>query len=59
MNDLFYFIKDAQLERFADENTVSDFSNSVDDLIPDLQKESENAIDWFRSNKMVVNPDKI
>ena len=40
MNDLFYFIKDAQLESFADENTISDFSNSVDDLIPDLQKES-------------------
>ena len=59
MNDLFYFIKDAQLESFADENIISNFSNSVDDLIPDLQKESENAINWFRSNKMVVNPDKI
>ena len=24
----------------------------------ELQKESENAIDWFRSNEMVVNPYK-
>ena len=25
-------------------------------LITELQKESENAIEWFRSNKMTVNP---
>ena len=24
-------------------------------LITELQKESENAIEWFRSNKMIVN----
>ena len=52
INDLFYFIKEAQLLDFADENTI------VDDLITNLQNESENAIDWFRSNEMVVNPDK-
>ena len=27
-------------------------------LITNLQKESENAINWFRSNEMEVNPDK-
>ena len=58
MNDLFYFIKDAQLLNFVDYNTIATFSDSVDDLITDLQKESANAIDWFRSSKMVVNPDK-
>ena len=58
INYLFYFIKDAQLLNFADDNTIATFSNSVDDLITDLQKEPENAIDWFRSNEMVVNLDK-
>ena len=58
MNDMFYFIKDALLLNFADDTAVSTYSDSVDDLITDLQKESENAIDWFRSNKIVVNPDK-
>ena len=58
INDLFYFLKDAQLLNFIDDNTIATFSNSVDDLITDLQKESENAIDWFCSNKMVVNLDK-
>ena len=58
INDLFYFIKDAQLLNFTDDSTIATLSNSVDDLITDLQKESENAIDWFRSNEMVVNLDK-
>ena len=57
INDLFYFRKDAQLLNFANDNTIAT-SDSVDDLIIDLHKESENAIDWFRLNKMVVNPDK-
>ena len=55
---MFYFMKDAKLLNFVDDNTIATFSNSVDDLITDLQKKSENAIDWFRSNEMVVNPDK-
>ena len=59
INDLFYFIKDAQLLNFADENTTATFTNSIDDLITDLQQESGNAIiDWTRSSEMVVNPDK-
>ena len=47
-----------QLLNFAVDNTFWTFSNSVDDLVTDLQKEPENAIDWFRSNEVVVNPDK-
>ena len=58
MNDLFYFIKETQLLNFTDDITIGTFLNSVDDLITDLQKEYENAIDWFRSNKMVINLDK-
>ena len=55
INDLFYFVKDLQLLNFADDNTIATFSTSVNDLITDLQKESENAIDWFRLKEMVVN----
>ena len=32
MNDLFYFMKDAQLKHFAYHNTISTFSKSVNDL---------------------------
>ena len=58
LNDLLYFVKDTQLLNFADDSTIAAFSNSVDDLITDLQNESENPIGWLRSNEMVVNPDK-
>ena len=44
-NDMFYLIKDTQFFNFANDNTIATFSNSVDELITDLQKESENAID--------------
>ena len=44
INDLFYFIKDAKLLNFIDDNKIAAFSNSVDDLITELQKESENVI---------------
>ena len=57
-NDLLYFIKDAQPLNFADNNTITTFSNNVDELITDLQKEYEDAVDWFCSNEMIVNPDK-
>ena len=58
MNNFFCFIKDAQLLSFTDDNTIATFLNSIDELITDLQKESENAIDSFRSNEMVINADK-
>ena len=58
INDLFYFIKDAQPLTFTNDNTIATFSNIVNGLITDFQKESGNIIDWFRSNEMVVNPTK-
>ena len=38
INDLIYFIKDAQLLNLIDDNTIATFSNSVGDLIIELQK---------------------
>ena len=58
INDLFYFIRSAQLLNFANDNTIATYSNSADDLITDLQTQFENSIDWFRYKEMVVNPDK-
>ena len=53
------FHKRHTASKFCDYDSIGTSWNSVDDLITELQKESENAIDWFCSNKMVVNPDKI
>ena len=53
------FSKKTEVPNFANDNTIATFSNSVDDLITELQEKSEKAVNWFRSNKMAVNPNKL
>ena len=48
----------ASLYDFADDNTLSVFATTVLRLIKISEPESEVAIDWFKKNMMVVNPDK-
>ena len=46
------------LYNIADDNTLSAFATTVSELIKILESESEVVMDWFKINKMVVNPDK-
>ena len=48
----------ASLYNFSDESALSAFSTTVSRLIKILESESEDVIDWFKKNKMVVNSDK-
>ena len=57
INDLLW-ISNSELLNFADDNTISAAENTIEELISTLEKESQAAIDWFVSNKMIVNPDK-
>ena len=43
---------------FADDNTLSCFAKTIENLISILESESEIAINWFKSNNMIVNPGK-
>ena len=58
INNLFFFVVLTSLYNFADDNTLSAFATTVSELIKILESESEVVIDWFKINKMVVNPDK-
>ena len=58
MNDLLFFVSDVSLHNFADDNTLSAFAETILELIDILQSGSEIVIDWFKNNKMIVNPDK-
>ena len=58
INDLFFFVSNVSLHNFADDNTLSAFAEKILELIDILQSGSEIVIDWFKSNKMIVNPDK-
>ena len=58
INDLFFFVFEVSLHNFADDNTLSAFAETILELIDILQSGSEIVIDWFKNNKMIVNPDK-
>ena len=58
INDLFFFVSNVSLHNFADGNTLPAFAETILELIDILQSGSEIVIDWFKSNKTIVNPDK-
>ena len=58
INDLFFFIETASTHNFADDDTLSDWGETLSKLIGTLESESEIAIDWFTKNEMIINPDK-
>ena len=57
-NDLYMLLNSNNLFNFADDNTISAFSETVEGLINILQTETEKSLDWMENNDMIVNPDK-
>ena len=58
INDLLFFINEAKLVNFADDNTIYAAKRDLNELLRLLKKESEVAIKWFSDNNMIVNPKK-
>ena len=58
INDLYLWVSKTDLLNFADDNTISAAENTIDKLISTLEQDSQAAIDWFKINEMIVNPDK-
>ena len=58
INDLFFFIKQATVYNYADDNTLAFFSKSLPDLVKVLENEANNALSWLERNEMIANPDK-
>ena len=58
INYLFMYVKNFDLHNFADDNTISCVSSSLNELISELEKEGNIATQWFTDNSMVVNPEK-
>ena len=46
------------IHNFADDNTLFVWLNTISDLVNKLESDSNFAIEWFKMNKMMVNPDK-
>ena len=47
-----------ELANFADDNTIYAARNNIEEFIKVLEKESKSAIDCFKMDHMIVNPDK-
>ena len=58
MNDVFYFVKNANLFNYADDNSVSVNGKELSMLSHLLQSEAEISIRWFSKNAMEANPTK-
>ena len=51
-------LKTSGIYNFADNNSISVAFKNKDTLLEALKNESEWAVNYFRNNNMIVNPDK-
>ena len=58
MNDIFVMLSAGDIHNFADDNTITALSETIQDLINALQNKTERAIKWMENNNMIANPDK-
>ena len=58
INDLFYFIKEAKLSNYADDNRLY-FADTDPAVVEyDINKELAVVFEWFCNNKIILNPEK-
>ena len=58
INDLLFSNLESDICNFADDNTLYTCDSSIDNVLLGLNSDIPRVMDWFRSNEMVVNPDK-
>ena len=58
INDIFYFINQAKVYNYADDNTLSHCDTNINNLKEVLESESAILIKLFEDNLMQANPDK-
>ena len=58
LNDFFFSIKKSSTTNFADDNTIYAHGKTLQEVIYKLEHDIENALYWFKTNRMVANPDK-
>ena len=58
INDLLFFIKEAEVYNYADDNSLVSSSKSMSDLLKVLEGEANVALKWLKENEMIANPGK-
>ena len=59
VNDLSLWITKTDLLNFADDNTICAAERTIENFISTLETESQATIEWFKSNEMIINTEKI
>ena len=54
----YFFIKQATIYNYADDNMLACFSESLPELVRVLEEEAGNALSWLDQNEMIANPNK-
>ena len=58
INDISVMLSTDDIHNFADDNTITALSETIQDLINTLQNKTARSIKWMENNNMISNPDK-
>ena len=58
INDLFMFVKDAQICNYVDETTIYACDSNIEHIIKTLESDALKIAEWFPRNCMKLNEDK-
>ena len=58
LSDMFLVISNTDFSSYADDNTIYDSGNNIDDVISSLQESAEKLFQWFSHNQIKGNTDK-
>ena len=58
INDLFFSIKESSICNWADDQTLYAYGHTLIESIYKLENDMSNTLRWFKSNRMVANPEK-
>ena len=58
LSNLLLVISDTNFSSYADDNTIHDFGNSIDDVISSFKESEEKLFQWSSHNQMKENTGK-
>ena len=58
LNDIFFFLNDANLCNYADDNTLYAYNKNLETVICNLRQEFSVLSNWFYDKCMMLNPGK-
>ena len=58
INDIFFFLTEAKLANYADDNSTYVLEDEIFKLLKLLESETSIVLDWFKTNEMKSNSDK-